>query len=56
MKKRSPFQKLLAMTMATVMTFSQSGVVTIAEETAYVSNTDTEKTAVANAEMIFLKM
>ena len=49
MKKRSPFQKLLAMTMATVMTFSQSGVVTIAEETAYASNTDTENTAVMNA-------
>ena len=49
MRKRSPFQKLLAMTMATVMTFSQSGVVTIAEETAYASNMDTENTAVTNA-------
>ena len=48
MKKRAPFQKLLAMTMAAVMTFSQSGVVTIAEEAPYASAAETEE--VNNAE------
>ncbi|HBB61608.1 MAG TPA: hypothetical protein DCZ61_07450, partial [Lachnospiraceae bacterium] len=49
MRKKSSFKRVLAVTLASVMTFSQSGVATIAEETAYVSNTDTDNTAVANA-------